>query len=303
MRRLSILFHAIAAVCASSFLCSGSASAYESENSIPLSIVAANWKVGIEDIAIRLDGRDVAISTILYNDTKSSQRSTFYASTPLFHQLGEGEVHLDKTFSDLRVVVDGKPRKTDKHVRSYFLGRDITESLVKAGIDPKPSLDTPYSKLERLPKVGGQTPVDWDASITYGWTDSIAPGKRSKHEIHYRDIPQFGFEDISSDHFTQRVLQHCGSPEQVRSRVRKADPDAQQVIVERHEFPLPYMALREVAVDARQPKQNWLGGRPLISLMCGIANPGLQADIKGVLDAADQTVYLLTISLVSPVGK
>ena len=303
MTRANLSLRSAAAIVASGLLCSGIASAYESENGVPLTITAAIWKVQVENVSIRLQGRDVTVSTVLYNDTKSPQSTAWYAYTPLFHQLGEGETHLDKTFSDLRVLVRGRPHKTEKHVRAYFMGRDITERLVKAGIDPTPSLDVPYTKLNRIPKVEGITPEDWDASITYAWTDRIASGERSTHEIRYRDLPQFGPEEISSDSFSQRIRQYCGNPEQVRARIKQAYPDAQLVVVERHEFPLPSMALREVTLEAGQSKSNSSGGRLLISLACGIDNPNLLPDIKGVLGSADQTIHLMTISVDDAAAK
>ena len=297
MTHANLFLRSAAAIVASGVLCSGSACAYESENGVPLTIAAAILKVQVENVSIRLQGRDVTVSTVLYNNAKSPEFAAFYAYTPLFHQLGDGENHRDKTFSDLRVLVRGRPKKTERHVRAYFMGRDITARLVKAGIDPAPSLDLPYTKLNRIPKVQGVTPDDWDASITYAWSDWIASGERSTHEIRYRDIPQFGPEEISSDRFSQRIRQYCGNPEQVRARIRQAYPDAQEVIVERHEFPLPSMAFDEVTLEARQTEANWLGGRPLISLACGIDNPDLLPDIKGVLGWADQTIHLMTISI------
>ena len=297
MTRANLSLRAAAAIVASGLLCSGNACAFESENGVPLTIAAAIWKVETENVLIRVQGRDVTLSAVLYNNTKSPQFAAWYAYTPLFHQLGEGETHLDKSFSDLRVLVRGQPKKTEKQVRAYFMGRDITERLVKAGIDPTPSLDVPYTKLNRIPKVDGVTPEDWDASITYAWTDRIASGERSTHEIRYRDLPQFGPEEISSDIFSRRIRQYCGDPERVRARIKQAYPDAQLVVVERHEFPLPSMALGKVTLEARQPARNWLGGRPLISLACGIDNPNLLPDIKGVLGSADQTIHLMTISI------
>jgi hypothetical protein len=297
MTRANLSLRAAAAIVASGLLCSGIASAYESENGVPLTIAAAIWKVQAENVSIRLQGRDVTVSAVLYNNTKSPQFAAWYAYTPLFHQLGEGESHLDKSFSDLRVLVRGQPKKIEKQVRAYFMGRDITERLVKAGIDPTPSLDVPYTKLNRIPKVDGVAPEDWDASITYAWSDRIASGERSTHEIRYRDLPQFGPEEISSDSFSRRIRQYCGDPERVRARIKQAYPDAQLVVVERHEFPLPSMALGEVTLEATQPARNWLGARPLISLACGIDNPKLLPDIKGVLSSADQTLHLMTISI------
>lgn len=291
------------AIFLSGLLCSGIVSAYESENAVPLTVGAAALQVDVEGIEIRLRGRDVTLSTKLYNATKAPQIAAFYAYTPLFHQLGDGEDYLDKTFSDLRVTVRGQPKRTEKYVRAYFLGQDITERLVKAGIDLMPSVETPYAKLKRIPKVEGQVPADWEAFITYAWVDRMVPGERSTHDVAYRDMPQFGFEDLTSDRLSQRVLQYCGNPDEVRKRIRQADPDAQQVIVEGHEFPVPYMGLREVTLEARPPEKNWLGGRPLISLVCGIKSAEVGAEIQGTLSAADPTIYLMTISLISPVPK
>jgi hypothetical protein len=304
MRRASNLHKISAAFClAAGVLGTQTAHAFDSENAVPLTVFSENRQTSIEAVAIRLHGRDVTISTRLHNESDRAQATAFYAYTPIFNQLGAGEEHSDKRFADLRVGIQGKPASIKKLSRAYFLGKDITDDLVKAGMDPTPELEAPASKLERLPKVQGQHPIDWNGLTVYTWTDAIAPGARSTQEIRYRDLPQFGLNDLASDHFSRQVRQHCGDPAKVIAIVRKNDPQAEQVIVERHEIGLAFMAQREVALEVTQPVTNWLGGRPLISLVCGIDNPDLRADVKGVLQAADQTVHVLTISLVGTAAR
>jgi hypothetical protein len=275
----------------------GHTSAQEIENGVPLTITVDNLQVSVERLMIRLHGREVTISTELRNETDSPQVVGFYAYTPLFGQLGEGEEHLDKSFDDLRVLIDKRPKKVRKFYKAYFLGHDITDALVKAGLNPLPDLRADPKKLTRLPVIEGTKPTAWLGSVTYSWADSLPPWARVTQEVRYRDMPQFGLEDLASDRFSQRVLQYCGDPESIRARIKTIDSHIQQVLIERHEFAVPYMALHEVSVEVTQTDRSWLGGRPVLALVCGIRNPSLSAQISGVLNAADQSLQVMIISI------
>jgi hypothetical protein len=276
----------------------GPISASDSENGVPLTMSAENGQVSIERVTIRLDGRNVAISTELNNETDTPQMVGFYAYTPLFSQLGEGEEYLDKNFDDLRVSVQNRPKKISKIYKAYFLGRDITDALLKTGLNPLPDLKSRPQKSAPLPPTGGVKPKVWQGSVMYSWTDRMAPGAKIVHEFNYRDLPQFSLEDVGSTRFSQRVQQYCADSEAIRSKIKTINSHTPQVLVERHEFTIPYMAFREVMVAVTQPDRNWLGARPVITLMCGIRNPSLNANISGLLDAADQSVQIMTISIV-----
>jgi hypothetical protein len=275
------------------------ASASDSENGVPLTISLENGQVSLEHLAIRLHGRDVTIRTELNNDTATPQAVAFYAYTSLFSQLGEGEEYFDKSFTDLRVSIQGRPRQTRKTYKSYFLGRDITDNLLKAGLNPLPDFRANPRKMARLPLIEGFKPTAWQGSVMYSWTDRMAPGTKVVQEIHYVDLPQFSLEDVESPRFSQRVQQYCGDPESVRLKIKTSDPHSSQVMIERHDFLLPYVALREVLVEVTQPERNWMGAHPIITLMCGVENPNSIAKLSGLLDAADQSLQIMTISIIN----
>lgn len=89
----------------------GTAAAYESENAVPLAVGLAPGKTVLDKVAVRLEGRAVTVSATLANDRAATQRIGWYASTPQFSILGEGEEHLDKSFADVRATFNGQPRK------------------------------------------------------------------------------------------------------------------------------------------------------------------------------------------------
>jgi hypothetical protein len=299
MMRHRASLHLSAAIGASAIVFyAGPTSASDSESGVPLTISAENGQVSIERVTIRLNGRDVAIFTELNNETDRPQVVGFYAYTPLFNQLGEGEEYLDKSFADLRVSVQNRPKRINKIHKAYFLGRDITDSLLKLGLNPLPDLRAHTQKVMPLAPIEGVKPTVWQGSVIYSWADRMTPGIKTVQEVRYRDLPQFGLEDVESKRFSQRVQQHCGDPEAIRSKIKTINSYTSQVLIERHEFIVPYMAFREVMMEVTQPDRNWLGARPVITLVCGIRNPSLSANISGLLDAADQSLQVMTVSIV-----
>ncbi|WP_338768319.1 hypothetical protein [Massilia sp. METH4] len=278
--------------------------AYDSENAVPLTITADLGAVSITQMAITLDGRNVAIRSLLRNETDSRQSVTFYASTPVFGQLGDGEEHLDKSFSDIAVAVNNTPVRISKFLRSYFRGHDITGILAKAKLGPLPDVNADPAKLARLPTIEGDKPFDWQASATYSWSSQLMPGSTAVHVVNYRALPQFSLEELESPQMEERVRRHCGNPGEVRERLKSLGA-GQQVLVERYEVPLPYMAMRSVELSVKQPTRNWLGARPVMTLVCGVHGGihGSQPSISGTLPAAEQTLSVLVISMPLPANQ
>lgn len=270
------------------------AGAYENEHGVPLTVSAELGKVGIERVAIRLEGREVEISTDLNNETAVRQNVAFYAATPLFSQLGVGEEHADKSFADLRVLVGKQPRKVSTSRRAYFLGRDITDALVKAGLSVLPDTSADAKKLARLPSFQGVKPELWQATVVQSWTDSMPPKTSAIHRVRYRALPRFSLDELASDSVAQSVRQHCGEPDVVRQGIALEAKDASQVLVERYEIPVPFMTNHEVTVEVEQPKRNWLGAHPVVALVCG--TPGRGTKLFGQVDSPGQTLNVLVIS-------
>lgn len=274
--------------------CCGHAAAYESESGVPLTISAELGKVAIESVAIRLQGRDVALVTALQNRRTARQTVAFYAATPLFNQLGTGEKYADKSFADLSVTVNGKARAKTTLRRGYFLGRDITDILRNAGLGPLPDLNADPRKLRHLPTIYGVKPELWQGAVVHTWVDTIAPQTDVVHEVHYRALPQFGMEELASESLTQSVRRHCGEPDAVRQQVIAAAKSAQYVMVERYEIRVPYAAYSKATVDVSQPPRNWLGVKPVVVLACGASGQGTK--LHGEIESARQQFDVLVIS-------
>lgn len=281
---------------------SATAGAYESENAVPLTLGLEAGAAVVEGLAIRLEGREVSVATTLTNGSAAAQKIGWYASTPHFSPLGEGEEHADKSFADIRARFNDQPRDPLVYRRGFFMGRDITAQLSKAGLPALPDTQADATKFDRLPSLQGLRPEQWQGYVAYSWGAVLPAQSSASIGVTYRALPQFALIAVDSAAFTQLAQQHCGDPEAVRQRVRQAAGVVSEVMVERYELPVSFMLLRETAVTIVQPASNWQHAHPVVSLLCGLDNPGLQASLAGTVADANQTLSVLVISaLASPV--
>ena len=272
------------------------AAAYENENAVPLTLGLEAGKAVVEQIAIKLDGREVSVLTTLRNDEARARQIGWYASTPQFSLLGDGEEHLDKSFFDVGAKVDGRALTPTIYRRGYFMGRDITEELSRAGLAPLPDLQADAQKLARLPTVRGLRFDQWQGYVAYSWNAAVAPHASAVIEVRYRGLPQFSLTELDSEAFDQAVLQHCGNPDAVRRRLRQVAAEPLQVMIERYEIPLAFMLMRDVQLAITQPQVNWQRAHPVVSLACGLGNPGLTASVSGTVDNANLGLSVLVVS-------
>lgn len=272
------------------------AAAYDSENAVPLTLGLEAGKVTVEKIAVKLNGREVTVSVTLQNSGRVARRVGWYANTPQFSLLGDGEEHLDKSFADIRARFNGVALTPQTYQRGYFMGRDITPELTKAGLAPLPDLQADEKRLARLTTVQGLRPEQWQGYVAYAWAYTIPRDSGAQLEVQYRALPQFALVDLDSSPFSQAVQQHCGDPEVVRRRLLLATHGATQVMVERYEMPLAFMLMREVQLEIAQPTINWQQAHPLISLVCGLNNESHLADAAGTVNA-NLALSVLVLSL------
>ena len=277
-------------------LVGANAAAYEQENAVPLMLGLEAGKAVVEKIAVKLEGREVSILTTLQSGEARSRQIGWYASTPQFGLLGDGEEHLDKSFSDVRAKVNGQPIKPAIYRRGYFMGRDITQELSQVGLAPLPDLQADAKKLARLPTVRGLRFEQWQGYVAYAWSAAVAPNASTVVELEYRALPQFSLAELDSAAFDQAVLQHCGNPDAIRRRLRQVATEPVQVMVERYDIPLAFMLMRDVQLAITQPQVNWQRARPVVSLACGLANPGLTASVSGTVNNANLGLSVLVVS-------
>lgn len=267
------------------------AQAYESENAIPLTVGAHLSSASVESIRIRLTGREVEIESHIKNPSKAPLAVGFFAITPLFENLGDGEEHADKRFADLTATNNGQTIKTVASYRAYFLGQDITPALRKHGIDAVPSNDVSPQRLSKLTRVRG-LPIDqWQGQATHDWVSVIAPQSTGVEVVRYRTLPQFGMEEAGSSQLSQLILQHCGSRELAESLA----PQGEQLLFERFELPVQFLKMRALSIKVEQPAPNWLGATPIISLACGIGQQRSSL-LEGTIEQANQSVSILVVS-------
>lgn len=277
-----------------------SAQAYEYESAVPLTIDAKQDTLGAGEASIRLDGNKVEVGVSFNNESDSSIKNGFYAYTPFFTQLGEGEENADKSFSDLKVSLNGKPVKLVTERRGFFLGSDITKALVKAGLDPLPDGDANYEKIKKIPDQSGfkfRDGRDWQGFVSYAWSATIGAKSRDSMAISYKALPQFSLENISGERFSQIVQQHCGDTKLIVSQIKKIDPAIEDVLVEKYQLPVKFINRQKIHLTVSQPATDSLGGHPVISLVCGLErqeNSLLSA--SGVIEDLDGTLSILIIS-------
>lgn len=272
--------------------------AYEFENAVPLTIGMQLGGPNVGGVHIKLQGHAVDIAIALRNDTKQTQYAGFYAETPLFENLGDGEEYADKTFPELNVLHDGKQLPVSRYPRAYFLGQDISSILRKAGIDPIPSNQTHWKKLAKLPPLQNIRVEDWQAKLTYGWSGRVAPEAKAQMNVRYSALPKFSLETIDDDRLTHLAQQHCGDPEKLRAILRRLAPEETQVFAEVFELPLPFLKLQDTRVTIDKPLKPWMDNRPVAALACGYEGQmALPSD--GLIRSAHNAISILVVSLLS----
>ncbi len=273
-----------------SLLCAP-AHAHEEEAAFPLLIKAQRPNQGAGPVHIRLDGSDVALSFSVSNNTNAARRFAYYAHTPLFYAADVGEENAARDFASLRVTVDGKNITLAPQRRAFFMGRDVTQKLRRAGIDPLPrnGADTPARKRV----MDGGLPVeDWEGYVAYGWAPVVKAQSTSLHAIGYRALPQFGIDGLPfSDRFAALIVQHCGNLEDARQALRGLD----HVMFDRYEIPAAFRWSNEGKLSVTQQPVGQK--RPLLSLACGLSErSGAGADFRANIDFAGAAVSVLVIS-------
>jgi len=270
--------------------------AYEFENGVPLTLGFQLGETRLQDVRIRLNGHEVELAISLHNPSDQPQYAGFYAATPLFGYLGEGEEYADKSFRELKAFQDGQPLPLRSAQRAYFLGQDITPILRKAGIGPLYSNEIHWKRLEKLPLLHNRRIDNWQSQATFGWSARLAPKSTAIETIRYSALPKFALEMIDSDSLTRLVQQHCGSPEKLREALHRAAPQETQVFSEVFEFPLPSLALQDTRVTIEKPTGKVPGGRAFAALACGF-DGAMAVPSDGTIRSATYAISVLVVSL------
>ncbi|MFD1557416.1 DUF4424 family protein [Paraburkholderia silviterrae] len=276
------------------------ASANDSENAETLTIGGRVSNPIPIDAAISLGGDNISISARLENQNTESIQYGFFAYTQLFQKFGEAETYADKTFSDLRVEVDGKPLALTSDSRAFFLGQDITHALTGAGIAPIPNAGVDDDRLTSVPEQMGvklKDGSDWEGQVLYSWQTLVPASEAREMTIRYKSLPQFELADISGARFNRLVGQHCGDASMVAKQVRKMKPNLRAVVLQKYVAPVSFFKSASVTLTVGQPTENSLGAHPLLALVCGVTVPnGSFLPIKGVIGESDARISILVIS-------
>lgn len=281
-----------------------SAIAYEEEDSVPLMITTQADDGNVQKTSIKLNGREVEIKSEIRNENNSVKRLGFAANTSFFEQLGDGEEYVDKTFSDLKVDLNGKSLRLLAYRRGFFLGEDVTEKLSRAGIPPLPNTNVDERKLKRLASLHGLELSNWQGYIAYSWIASLPAKSTNWQTIRYKALPQFERDEISSDRLSQRVSQHCGNPTEIRQYLVDLNLETNALLVEKYDLPVQLVKTQAISIEVQQSSKNWLGARPIISLMCGISDRlGGRVSYSGVLSNVGRVTSVLVISTLNQLSE
>lgn len=272
--------------------------AQENENAVPLVLGLESSDMSLDNISVRLDGRAVTVSTKLSNGSMRERHVGWYASTPQFSILGIGEEHQDKSFGDVTSAINGKPSKRRVYQRGYFLGRDITAELSRAGLPALPDLDADPDKLKRLAPIYGIRPSQWKGYPSYAWTSTLPAMSAATIDIHYRALPAFLLVDVNSSQFGDMIRQHCGEPDAIRRRIHAEVGNATEVVAERYDVPIAYLHQQDVDVRIVQSQTNWLQARPFLTLVCGLPNENQGVSIAGRVHNANGGLSIMIVSAI-----
>ncbi|WP_155637931.1 hypothetical protein [Burkholderia cepacia] len=274
--------------------------AFEFEDAVPLTIGAIQGNARPSDVQVSLDGKTVTVSARLSNETHALVKRGYYAYTPLFHRLGAGEENYDKSFSDLKVTFDGKAIPLVTGRRAFFLGKDVTGEVRAAGLDPLPSEESDLAKVARIkPQLGMKLSDgrDWEGFVSYSWVIPVPAHSTGVLTIRYQALPQFSLDEVTSARFARLVEQHCGDVAQVTQRLYAMDAGSGQILVQRYVVPVSFINRAPVKVSLSQPSSDWMGGRPLLSLTCGLTpRDGASLPATGRIDDSDANLSILVIS-------
>lgn len=265
MKKLFLIALIISVTCLSDL-----AIANDAEDAVPLFFRAYGDVQNIKSISIKLESRTVKIDTLIENDNNVVKRIGFVAYTPFFEESNLGEEHADKSFSDLKVKSNDRQIKPSTYRRGFFLGTDITNFLSKAGIDSLPSSDINSYKLSRLPSQQGMKIEHWQGFVSYSWISKLPPQTKNHSKIQYQALPEYGIENVNDENFSRRVIQHCGAPEEIKKFLNK-NGKTEYVIFERYQIPINFN-FYAMSIEVLQPEKNWLGAKPVLSLVCGISD-------------------------------
>lgn len=282
------------------FMCMVCVHAFEYEGAVPLSIGEMQRNISPSTINVSLIGKIVTVAAKIEGQSNDLTFNGYYAYTPLFHRLGEGEENYDKSFSDLRVTLGGKSVSVHSERRAFFLGSDITMKVRAVGLDPLPSETSDPAKVARIKPLLGVPLIDsrnWEGFASYSWVVPVPPGSSETMVIQYQALPQFSLESQTSPRFARLVQQHCGDVERIRSKLQGAGEHTDQVLVQRYIVPVSFIGRSIVRVEISQPDPDWLGARPALSLACGVTpTEGSRLPTVGDVDNLDGQLSVLIIS-------
>lgn len=276
--------------------------ANDSENSVPLTLSKQPSFLNITETSIELNGKKVLITSKIDNEDNQPIRYGFFAYTPFFNLLGEGDTYQDKTFSDIEVKLNGKTIKTISNHRGFFLGNDITNILTKAGAPAIITSDFMRKALPILPKYYGFKLEDWSSYVSYSWILPLKSESKNVMSVSYQALPEFGQLPIAPEYGEEKlnnlIMQHCAQPSEVGKYLKSKDKTLDYVIYERYVLPIKYINAQSTNIKIIQPEKNWLGGHPVLSLVCGLDNQSsiLSPNISGVIERAEESISILVIS-------
>lgn len=262
--------------------------AWEYEDAVPLPRPDGQTAKGVslEGISISLRGLSVTIENSIHNKTGKPFKSNYAIYLPPFAWSGAAAENAEQYFPELKIESSQGPISVARNVVALSNGRQITDALKSAKIDPllvarrddavldSSTLRTRTTK-DLVPagvfdEVGGQLLPRWHALVSYNWSQSIPPQQTSLIRISYRARPEFGSVAYSSPQLAALVNQHCATMGQLDDTFKaqgRATPSA--VVFQRIE--IPFGLAREGVTKATfksEMNSTVIGLMPAATLAC-----------------------------------
>lgn len=188
----------------------GSCWAWESERGVFPSPLTADLARGVtvSSINVSVKKETTSVRYIFFNNGEklTSQVFSIYAKT--FSWGGVGSEYPDRHFPEISMTINGKEVSRKKHVRALFDGVDITNALIRAGINPelpgygeeaivnenRVRTSESFSELIRM---GMLTKADdfglpnWKLFTSYSWKTRFEPNKSTELVLSYKTRPTY----------------------------------------------------------------------------------------------------------------
>ena len=192
----------------------------------PVGIVPAG--VFVSEVVVDIKDSMVTTAYVFSSRENVPKQNIFSIYLAPFSWSGVAAEYPDRHFPELRVVSDGQSIPLRSTVTALHDGRDITDDLIRTGLDPAmvsfgadAFLDADEKNdrhFKTLIEIGALKRADgtylptWYVQYAYSWPQTYKPGAKTRVELRYRARPGFSPIARNDRRLMEHLSGHCGSP-------------------------------------------------------------------------------------------